>query len=79
MVLFVLVQIVYFGYSYGVLMTSPNYTTFRDVLGNGLAMARAAANVINLDSALLLFTVCRNFISVLRTTFLSKLIPVNPV
>lgn len=47
----------------------------RSIIGWGLPTARGAANVINLNCAIILFTVCRNLISVCRTSFLSKFIP----
>ncbi|KAI9359565.1 ferric reductase NAD binding domain-containing protein [Zopfochytrium polystomum] len=73
--LFVGVNIGYFAYSYWQLWTSPVLATFRLVLSHGLPTARAAANVINLDSGMILFTVCRNLISIVRTTFLNRFIP----
>eukprot|EP00842_Homolaphlyctis_polyrhiza_P001571 jgi/Hompol1/2414/HPOL_005992-RA len=74
-VLFVLAQFAYFGVSYWQLWTADNLKTFRSVLGHGLPMARAAANVLNLDCAIILFTVCRNIISLLRVTFLNRIVP----
>ncbi|KAJ3009725.1 hypothetical protein HKX48_007779 [Thoreauomyces humboldtii] len=74
-VLWISAQIAYFVQSYFQLLTAKNLTTFRHVLGQGLPMARAAANVINLNCAFLLFTVCRNLISMVRTTFLNKYVP----
>ena len=44
-------------------------------MGEGLPFARGAANVINLNCALILFTVCRNLISALRGTLLGRIIP----
>lgn len=73
--LWILAQIGYFIQGFIVLNTSPKVKTFRDVLGLGLGMARSAANVINLNSAVLLFTVCRNLISILRASFLNKIVP----
>ena len=74
-VLYLLAQIVYFTQSYYSLWTYPGLNTFRTVLGHGLPIARGSANVINLNCAIILFTVCRNLISGLRTTFLNRLIP----
>ncbi|KAJ3251450.1 hypothetical protein HK103_002392 [Boothiomyces macroporosus] len=73
--LFVIAQLLYFAQSYYVLWTSPSVKTFRSVLGQGLPIARGAANIINLNCAILLFTVCRNLISGLRGTFLGRIIP----
>ncbi|EGF78576.1 hypothetical protein BATDEDRAFT_20394 [Batrachochytrium dendrobatidis JAM81] len=73
--LFIASQLGYFAWSYYQLWTSPTLVTFRTVLQHGLPMARAAANVINLDCGIILFTVCRNVISLMRTTFLNRIIP----
>ncbi|KAH6570802.1 hypothetical protein BASA60_007524 [Batrachochytrium salamandrivorans] len=73
--IFVLVQLSYFIYSYYSLWTTPALLTFRSVLKHGLPIARASANVINLDCGIILFTVCRNIISLLRTTFLNRIVP----
>ncbi|KAJ1548541.1 hypothetical protein HK405_002789 [Cladochytrium tenue] len=73
--LFVAANIAYFVQSWWMLWTTPTLVTFRTVLLYGLPTARAAANVINLDCALILFTVCRNMISLVRTTFLNRFIP----
>ncbi|KAJ3370884.1 hypothetical protein HDU91_005811 [Kappamyces sp. JEL0680] len=74
-VLFVLSQIAYFAQSYYSLWTAANLATFRSVLQHGLPIARGAANVLNYLCALILFTVCRNLISGLRSTFLNRIIP----
>jgi hypothetical protein len=68
-------QLAYFVQSYVSLKTASNLATFRSVLGEGLPMARGAANVINLNCALILFTVCRNLISAVRGTVLGRIIP----
>ncbi|KAJ3110173.1 hypothetical protein HK100_003133 [Physocladia obscura] len=68
-------QVGYFIQSYYVLSTTPVLATFRLVLGPGLMIARAAANIINLNCALILLTVCKNILSLLRATFLGRLIP----
>ena len=74
--LFILSQLVYFGYSFYVLNTATNLTVFRSVLSYGLPTARGAANVLNYLCGLILFTVCRNLISALRVSFLGRIIPV---
>eukprot|EP01114_Cavostelium_apophysatum_P013973 TRINITY_DN3498_c0_g2_i1.p1 TRINITY_DN3498_c0_g2~~TRINITY_DN3498_c0_g2_i1.p1 ORF type:complete len:525 (+),score=130.81 TRINITY_DN3498_c0_g2_i1:127-1701(+) len=48
-----------------------------DILGHGLPMARGAAAAIKLNTALLLCTVLRNFLSFLRGTFLGSVLPVD--
>ncbi|KAJ3189695.1 hypothetical protein HK101_008754 [Irineochytrium annulatum] len=73
--LWIAANIGYFIQSYLNLWTASNLNTFRLILGHGLPMARAAANVINMNCAILLFTVCRNIISMVRTTFLNRFIP----
>jgi NADPH oxidase len=76
-VMYTLAQLLYFAYSYYSLWTTSELTTFRGVLGHGLPIARGAGNVLNLNCAIILFTVCRNSISVLRATFLNKIVPVS--
>ncbi|KAG0054002.1 hypothetical protein BGZ83_012172 [Gryganskiella cystojenkinii] len=44
-------------------------------MGITLGIARGAAAVINFDSGLILFSVCRNLISLLRSTFLNDIVP----
>ncbi|KAI8898755.1 ferric reductase NAD binding domain-containing protein [Globomyces pollinis-pini] len=73
--IFVAAQLYYFITSYVQLFTTPVLATFRSVLGHGLPMARGAANVINMLCGMILFTVCRNSISVLRSTVLGRVIP----
>ncbi|KAJ3115252.1 hypothetical protein HDU96_000967 [Phlyctochytrium bullatum] len=73
--LWVAANIFYYIYSYWQLWTSSQLVTFRKVLSHGLPTARAAANLINMNCAILLFTVCRNIISMVRTTFLNRFIP----
>jgi predicted ferric reductase len=48
------------------LMEASNLSVIRGIIGYGLGFARAAANLINFNCALLLLTVCRNLISFLR-------------
>jgi NADPH oxidase 2 len=74
-ILYLTSQLGYFGYSYRLLFTDPALATFRSILNHGLPIARGAANVINLNCALILFTVCRNVISTLRGTFLGRIVP----
>ena len=73
--LYLLAQIAVFAHTYHFFWTSPSLKTFRTLLGHSLPIARGSANVINLNCAIILFTVCRNLISGLRTTFLNRLIP----
>ncbi|KAI8852816.1 ferric reductase NAD binding domain-containing protein [Chytridium lagenaria] len=75
LVIWILANVGYFIQSYWALWTASNLKTFRLVLFHGLPTARAAANLINMNCAILLFTVCRNIISMVRTTFLNRFIP----
>ncbi|KAF9418770.1 hypothetical protein BGZ94_009607 [Podila epigama] len=54
---------------------SLRYSKARSVLGITLGIARGAAAVINFDCGLILFSVCRNLISLLRSTFLNSVVP----
>lgn len=72
---FVVLQIGYFAISYIQLMSANNMTSFRDIMGIGLGIARGSANVINLNCAIILFTVCRNLMSALRSSLLNRVIP----
>ncbi|KAI8916337.1 ferric reductase NAD binding domain-containing protein [Gorgonomyces haynaldii] len=74
-VLFMLSQVAYFAYSFYQLWTASNLTVFRSVLLYGLPTARGAANVLNYICGIILFTVCRNLISGLRSTVLGRIIP----
>ena len=74
--LFITAQAGYFAFSVYILKNDRNLKTFRDMLGWGLLLARAAANVINLNCAMILFTVCRNLVSAFRSTILNRIIPV---
>jgi len=47
------------------------------VLGQGLPMARGAAAALKLNTALLLVTMLRNFLSFIRGTWLGSLLPVD--
>ncbi|KAI8803493.1 ferric reductase NAD binding domain-containing protein [Cladochytrium replicatum] len=73
--LWIAAQIAYYVISWIQLETSVELTGIRGIIKEGLPTARAAANLINLNCAILLFTVCRNLISMVRTTFLNKFIP----
>ncbi|RKO89483.1 FAD-binding domain-containing protein, partial [Blyttiomyces helicus] len=72
--LWILAQLGYFAYSYYVLINTAALSFFSSVIGQGLPIARASANIINLNCALILFTVCRNLISALRTTMLNRFV-----
>ncbi|CAG8551451.1 2378_t:CDS:2, partial [Dentiscutata heterogama] len=54
---------------------SDNLNTARQLFGITFTMARSAALVLHVDAAMILFPVCRNLISVLRSTPLGGIIP----
>ncbi|KAJ1967490.1 hypothetical protein H4R35_006696 [Dimargaris xerosporica] len=51
------------------------YQQSRELLGWSLVFARASALVIHVDTAVVLFPVCRTLVSMLRSTPLSRVIP----
>lgn len=55
--------------------TLGNGKKYKDAVGYGIPIARATAAGIKLNSAYILFTVLRNLLSYLRTTFLGQYIP----
>ena len=54
---------------------SDDYETFRSKTGLGLSFARSGASIINLSFAFLLLPICRNIISMLRFTALTRYVP----
>ena len=54
---------------------SDNLTGARATFGFTYPVARASALVLHLDVALLLFPICRNFITLIRRTPLNKIVP----
>ncbi|CAG8532358.1 22562_t:CDS:2 [Dentiscutata erythropus] len=54
---------------------SDDLVTARQVFGITFTLARSAALVLHVDAAMILFPVCRNLISVLRSTPLGGIIP----
>jgi hypothetical protein len=72
LIFYILLQIIYCCYSFQYYSKTPTLVTWRGLLGYGLIFARTGANMINFNLSILLFTVCRNLISVLRTTLLGR-------
>ncbi|KFH71378.1 hypothetical protein MVEG_01677 [Podila verticillata NRRL 6337] len=70
-----LLQLLIFYLSFEIYNRSTHYTQARSVLGITLGISRGAAAVINFDCGLILFSVCRNLISLLRSTFLNSIVP----
>lgn len=71
----VVIHAVVFGITYSKYKNSPEFSTVRSVMGESLFVSRASAACINLDIGFLLFPVCRNLISVVRGTFLNRIVP----
>ncbi|KAJ3060956.1 hypothetical protein HK102_009303, partial [Quaeritorhiza haematococci] len=72
------VQIALFLYNFTYYNTTPIYTRVRSIVGLGLPIARSAASIINLASGLILFTVCRNIISMVRKVkVIHKVLPLD--
>ncbi|KAF9936196.1 hypothetical protein BGZ67_002592 [Mortierella alpina] len=70
-----LLQLLIFLFSFEIYNASSHYSKARADLGITLGVSRGAAAVINLDCGLILFSVCRNLISLLRSTFLNDIVP----
>ncbi|KAK3824181.1 MAG: ferric reductase NAD binding domain-containing protein [Linnemannia elongata] len=70
-----LLQFLIFYFSFEIYNRSIHYSQARVKLGVTLGVARGAAAVINFDCGVILFSVCRNLISVLRSTFLNGVVP----
>ncbi|KAG0265515.1 hypothetical protein DFQ27_000594 [Actinomortierella ambigua] len=70
-----LLQSLIFAFSFLIYQRSHRYNHARGLLGCALGLSRGAAAVINIDCGLILFSVCRNLISVLRSTFLNNIVP----
>ncbi|KAI1318070.1 hypothetical protein EDD11_007304, partial [Mortierella claussenii] len=68
-------QLLIFYFSFEIYNRSTRYTQVRKTLSVYLGIARGAAAVINFDCGLILFSVCRNLISLLRSTFLNDIVP----
>lgn len=71
----ILANVIYFTYIVVYYQNSSNFSIRRRILGTTLLVARASAGCINLNVIFLILTVCRNLISVLRTTRLNYFIP----
>ncbi|KAF9922651.1 hypothetical protein FBU30_007238 [Linnemannia zychae] len=70
-----LIQLLIFYLSFEIYNRSTHYSQARSNLGITLGISRGAAAVINFDCGLILFSVCRNLISILRSTFLNDIVP----
>ncbi|KAF9119558.1 hypothetical protein BGW39_000226 [Mortierella sp. 14UC] len=70
-----LLQLLIFYFSFEIYNRSTLYSQARSKLGVTLGVSRGAAAAINFDCGLILFSVCRNLISLLRSTFLNSIVP----
>jgi len=70
-----LLQLLIFYFSFEIYNRTTRLSQARATLGITLGIARGAAAVINFDCGLILFSVCRNLISLLRSTFLNDIVP----
>ncbi|KAK3845555.1 MAG: ferric reductase NAD binding domain-containing protein [Linnemannia gamsii] len=68
-------QLLIFYFSFEIYNRSTHFSQARSTLGITLGVSRGAAAVINFDCGLILFSVCRNLISLLRATFLNNIVP----
>ncbi|GFZ49171.1 hypothetical protein JCM24511_06921 [Saitozyma sp. JCM 24511] len=65
------------GFAFGIVQYGLNddYNGARTTFGYTFIIARAAALILHIDVAFILFPVCRNFISLLRRTPLNDIVP----
>ncbi|RKO97050.1 hypothetical protein CXG81DRAFT_16069 [Caulochytrium protostelioides] len=75
MTIWIVSQIVYFIYNLITIGNASNLVFARSIMGHSLLVSRSAANLINLNCGIILFTVCRNIITYLRRTILNRAIP----
>ncbi|KAG8985470.1 hypothetical protein FRB90_004688, partial [Tulasnella sp. 427] len=71
----VFLHLIVFAFGFMNYYLKDNLTIARATFGLGYPIARTAAVVLHVDVALILFPVCRNFISLLRRTSLNNFIP----
>ena len=70
----ILAQMIFFAWSYWRHATGLEYVTFRSFLYQGLPVARASANLIKFNCAVILLPMCKNAITALRSTPLKKIV-----
>ncbi|KAJ3106324.1 hypothetical protein HDU97_006522 [Phlyctochytrium planicorne] len=73
--LWILVNLLLFLFTYLYYASTPDFRTFRYYLGPTLGVARGAAACLNLSCGIILVPVCRNLISLLRGSIVSKIVP----
>ncbi|KAF9081990.1 hypothetical protein BGX29_004148, partial [Mortierella sp. GBA35] len=70
-----ILQLLIFYFSFEIYNRSTLNSQARSKLGVTLGVSKGAAAVINFDCGLILSSVCRNLISLLRSTFLNSIVP----
>ncbi|KAK9765605.1 hypothetical protein K7432_005925 [Basidiobolus ranarum] len=73
--LWVFIQFLIFSLAFVNYWFGDNFSNSRTTFGLTFAVARASALVLHVDTGIVLFPMCRNLISWLRTTPLNKVIP----
>jgi predicted ferric reductase len=76
-IIFALVNIALFAERFYLYCCTEEKTPVFDLFSWGLPLARGAAGPIKFNSAILLFTVMRNFLTFLRSTWIAKLLPLD--
>ncbi|KAJ1918286.1 hypothetical protein H4219_002683 [Mycoemilia scoparia] len=71
----VFLQILCFIFAFLNYRLNPVWQSTRDLLGVSFYIARGCAMTIHVNTAIILFPVCRTLISWVRTTFLNRVIP----
>ncbi|KAG8895960.1 hypothetical protein FRC01_012105, partial [Tulasnella sp. 417] len=71
----IFLHLIVFAFGFMHYQLKDNLTVARGIFGYGFTIARTAALILHVDVAMILFPVCRNFISVLRRTSLNNFIP----
>ena len=75
--LFSIAHAMLFGLAFVHYWIKDNYANNRAMFGWTFVISRASAEVINFDTALILFPVCRTLLSMLRETPLNGIIPID--
>ncbi len=76
-IIFVLINVGLFAERFALYCCTMEKKAVFDIFSWGLPIARGAAGPIKFNSAILLFTVMRNFLTFLRSTWVAKLIPLD--
>ena len=76
LIVYMILNAIAFGITYYRYRTGDNKAVY-ELLGEGVTMARGAAAMLNFNCAIILFTVCRNLLTRLRSTFVHSLLPLD--